>query len=326
MEDLVTLDPLSSLEIEEGLLPARITEGLPELKMPTDALEEARSEIIDLQGKLAAEKARADVLEDQLHKLGDVDITKLSAEIALLKAELAKRDAQAEAEVDTERLLPAVVEARGQMLLLEQKYAGESYKLGVALQASEARLGEVLEVAKDLEYQRDERDDMLRKEEAARQQSDRKRERVARQIALVRLTHIRTADPAKGSASDVNIRLARTRLLAALGNVGAQVELGRMDGQCALCDADPGCVKERLLNWPHGTLVPRDIQDYLQLIVDEATDRGTDPFTALESWASGNSMESFDPKPQCDAVSAEGARCAKESGRHTVHTPEAVVE
>ena len=321
------LDPLSHLEIEEGFLPANVSKGLPALEMPTAALEGARSEIVELQAKLAAEKVRGDVLEEQLRQIGTKNTTQLQAEIAVLKAELARRDATVTAEADTERLLPAVVEARGQMVMLQQQHAEESFRLGVALQASEARLGEVLETAKDLEYQRDERDDMLRQEEVKRQQADRMRERTARQIALVRLTHIRTADPANGSASHANVRLARTRLLAALGNVGAQVELGRMDGQCALCDADPGCVKERLLNWPHGALVPRDIQDYLQLIVDEAIERKADPFTALESWASGNSMASFDPKPpQCEATNSEGEQCSKDSGRHTVHTPEAVAE
>ncbi len=323
------LDPLASLEIEEGLLPAKITSGLPALEMPTQALESARAKIVELEGEVAAEKARADSLEETVKQLGagDANSQKLAAEVSVLKADLARRDAQVEAKVDTEFLAPAVVEARGQMALLQQKCAEESFKLSVALQASEARLGEAIVTAQELEYQRDERDDMLRREEATRQQAERDGERAGRQVAMVRLTHIQHADPAKGKA-DEEINRARTRVLAALGKVGAQVKMGRTEGQCALCDADPGCQRNRLLNWPHGSLVKKEIQLYLQLVVDEAGDRGADPFAALEYWASGLPMSKFDPQPsvevpepdQCEAVDAEGGRCTSESGRHTVHS------
>lgn len=329
------LDPLASLELSEGMLPAKLTEGLPALEMPTDALNSARGEIVDLKGQIAAEKARSDVLEEQLKKLGSGEprSQELAAEVAVLKAELAKRDALPKAEASTEHLLPAVVEARGQMMLLEQKFAAESFKLSLALDASEARLGEAIATAQELEYQRDERDDMLRQEEAKRQQAERDSERTGLQVAMVRLTHIQNADPTKGKA-DKDIGHARTRVLAALGKTGAQITLGCTEGQCTLCDADPGCQRNRLLNWPHGVLVPKEIQLYLQLVVDEAGDRGADPFAALEYWATGRLMSKFDPQPaveeepdeQCEVTDDEGRRCTKGNGSHTVHEPGAVAE
>lgn len=305
------MDALSSLESPRALAPMGAFAGVPGAD-PLDALtsklavakenEELRAklatmekDLIGAQAKIEAKakrveelekggglfggkwKARVSELEAQVESLMETN-AKLTAELESLKSENPKGQSYLPAVVEAQHALALVREEVQQARFAVAKFTEENASLKVKVD--------------DLEFQRDERDDMLRQAEARAATAKTQQKRTAQQAAIMRRAHLLANDPTAGAPRS-DKELARTRVLAGLGNVEAQVMLGGdfMDNTCAMCRASPACEKERLLNWPHGTLIPREVQNYLQILVDDAQQREADPFEALERWASGSGVE-----------------------------------
>jgi hypothetical protein len=256
-------------------------------------LVDLESEVHGLQAKCESQKAWITELEKGGGLFGGrwkARCAELEAEVEALRLQLGVLKGRDKGE---EKYLPAVSEVTAALAVVSQERDEVRKAFSVALREN----AEIKEKIEDVEFQRDERDSMLRDEEAKRQTLEGRQKKMQRQIAQMRQQHMRAVDTEYAKEQDGRRRseslLAKTRVLGALGNVTAQVELGGefLDNVCTLCKASPACERTRLLSWPHGTLVPRHVQDALQLLVDECQDNGTDPFAALEAWASGTSAE-----------------------------------
>lgn len=281
-------DPLAALDNAE---PAPM---VPAAASVPDAGEtiKLQQRVVELEAELAAANAR---IEAQAERIASLEkpgglfggkakkrAAELEAEVENLRAENAKL--KAEADGASETLLPAVAQVETALAVVSQENDNLKFALAQSqneAHAARAQLGE-------LEFERDERDALLRDQEGQRQEAERRARLAQEQLALVRASAIRKNDPGAGEPLK-GTRLTRLRLQAALGNMGAAVELGGdyLDNTCAFCNASPACTRERLLSWPHGKLVPRNEQEYLKLLVGEAQERGADPFKVLEAWASG---------------------------------------
>lgn len=300
-------DPLSALEgqrftpqlpASRSSAPNPVREGL------LDAVRMAQ-QVVDLEAKLAKAEAERDALKERLDaeaKGGGMFGSKhkaradaLSEENVELRRKLAELEARLAAEDRMEEVfLPTIAEAETALATVRH----ENAELAMALSTTQAQVGQMRETLEELEFQRDERDELLRREEAARQQAERTNERTRQQLAQVRMKALASQDPKEWERKrkdETPVSISKKRVRAVLGDIGSLVELGNdyLDGVCPMCDASPACQRDRLLEWPHGKLIPRHIQDYLQLIVQEAQARGGDPFKALEAWCSGVPMAEY---------------------------------
>lgn len=293
-------DALSALEVQSKPSTPAASPMLPAaLALPEDAELSLRKRLVELEAEVAGLNAKCESQRERIAKAEEggglfggkwkARSQELEVEVEALRVEVATLKGREKGE----RYLPAVAEVTTALAVARQEVGEARQAFAMALRET----NELKQTVDDLEYQRDERDSMLRDEEAKRQTLEGRQKKMGRQIAQMRQQHMRSIDVEYAKEQDSRRRseslLARTRVLGALGNVTAQVELGGefLDNVCTLCKASPACERSRLLSWPHGTLVPRNVQDALQLLVDECQSNGTDPFAALEAWASGTSAE-----------------------------------
>jgi len=284
-------DPLSALETmapeETGLVPV--------VQEPAEAtVLKLRRRIAELDAELAARDARLAAQAERIIALEKPGMfggkakkraADLEAENEELRAKVARLEAEAKG---GESLLPAVVQAENHLAVVAQ----ENFQLSTALQQTQQEATWARKQLGEMEFERDERDALLRDQEGKAQNAERRQRMAQEQLALVRASAIRENDPAKAQGGDApkkGTTLTRLRLSAALGNMGSAVELGGdyLDNTCAFCNASPACTRQRLLSWPHGKLVPRHEQEYMKLLVQEAQAHGADPFRVLEAWAGG---------------------------------------
>jgi hypothetical protein len=298
-------DPLAALEASESpQLPS--VQSIP--PAPESAALAAR--VVELEGKLAEAEARREAQSERIKSLESPGLfggkakaraAELAKENEDLRAKLAKLEAEAEAGVEV--LLPAVTQAETALALVTE----EKENLTMALIQAQHQVGAAHKQLGEMEFERDERDSLLRDQEGRTQEAERRQRMAQEQLALVRASAIRSTDPGAGEPKK-GVALTRLRLQAALGNMGAAVQLGGdyLDNTCAFCNASPACTKNRLLTWPHGKLVPRNEQEYLKLLVQEAQALGSDPFLVLEAWAAG-----MDGEEVMDNLKDGGYRRAK---------------
>jgi len=261
--------------------------------------------VADLTMEVEALKAKPGILKRATAGLSEGRATR-RAEKAEAEAERLRTKLDDQKEADEIKYLPAVAKAETQIAVVEQKHGQEMFALGQVLAQKDELLVETRGVCEALEFQRDERDDMLRKEEARRQQAELSAQQTGHALAMVRTKFLLENDPglSEERAERTKAQLAKTRVLAWLGNMMAQAELGVLHDVCPLCGASPRCLVHDVPVFPHGGLIPLPIQTYLAMLISEAKDKGADPKVVLEGWASGVEISKLDfrskPDPEED--------------------------
>ena len=230
--------------------------------------------------ELVSANARVQELEEEVEQLRQDH----AHEVAELQERIAELEANSEKAAE-EKLLPALSKFEVQLSEANEK----NTELMIALRLRDEEVMGYTKTVGRLEAQRDERDDMLRKEETKRRNAELKGKLAAHAVAQMRMDYVRAHDPAAGEPLSAT-QTIRNRILAWIGNHVARIEIGIDLDVCPLCRASPACQIDLDSPNVHGPLIPPQFKRYLKAVVTEAKRQEADPIVALEAWASGSTM------------------------------------
>jgi hypothetical protein len=197
---------------------------------------------------------------------------------------MATNEAMIEKQAESAALLPAKVEEfKVELETVREQLATTQEALALSTQQTE----EHKQALNAVEDQRDEFSGMLRHAELGKAQAERVAAEATAAAARYRLQFLKSADPTKGDTTPTQSYQVKLRVLAWLGNMSAAAELGLRPNTCPLCLAGPACRVDPRRPNPHGSLLPKEVLDYLRTIVDEALANGRDMIAALDMWANG---------------------------------------